>query len=254
LTETQLANIIAAFCAEQEIFWDDVNTARTTTEMEVYRKSILGKACWNFGCFLSQTVAKKGTRTRTGTVTYTTDPATGKRIPKSGYKSSGPKSGLIKGLIGEPGDKTTFSRHTPLFVIVCTSTKTKKQYVFVDPLATKADPNKIKLGDPSGYSACKLFFDSIDAAQNAIDTIKTGDFRIPDDISGLTLAKQTADTNGYFKISTEVGPAYIKASKLNEAIEEALEDSASESTENHTSRFPEINDIDVYTEAMLRYE
>lgn len=247
LTENQLANIIASFCAEQEILWDDINTHRTTVEMEVYRKSILGKACWDFKCFLSQQADKKAPR---AAASRTIDPATGKVIPKSGYKSSGPKSGIIKGLVGEPGDKAVFPSSDNLYVIVCGSTKTKKQYVFVDPIANKADPNIIKFGDPSGYSACKLFFNSIPAVQNAINKIETGDFKIPVDISGFTPAKQKADPNGYFEIATEIGLAFIKASKLNEAIEEDLE----EQPEKRCSKFPEIDDIDVYNEAMHRYE
>lgn len=247
LTEIQLANIIAAFCAEQEIFWDDVNTHRTTVEMETYRVTLLGRACWEFKCFLSQQADKKPARTAARAAST----STGKAAPKSGYKSSGPKSGLIGGLIGEPGEKTTFPVSDNMYVIVCDSTKTKKQYVFVDPLAHKADINKVRFGDPSGYSACKLFFDSIaeaDAAMRRIAT--TTELRVPSDITGLSLAKQKVDPNGYFQINTEIGAAYIKASKLNEAIEEAVEDPSAA----RCSKFPDIGNIDVYNEAMYSYE
>lgn len=245
LTEKQLANIIAAFCAEQEIFWDDINTHRTTVEMDTYRKSYLGAACWDFKCFLSQQATKKPATSSSRAST----PRVAGAGPKSGYKSSGPKSGEIKGLIGKPGEKIIFGGITNLAVICCTSSKPKGQYVFIDPVAIKADINKVKLGDPSGYTSCKLFFDSVSTAETAIEIIKR-DMTIPEHITDFVIKKQPADPNGYFKVDTEVGPAYIKASKLNEEITEEMTD-ASKVTK---SRFPEIMDIESYNEAMYRYE
>ena len=244
----QIANMLAAFCAEQEIFWDDVNTSRTTVEMDTYRKSALGGACWEFNCFLSQQKPVKASSGTSARKPLRAPRAAG-AAPKSGYKSSGPKSGEIKGLIGTPGEKIMLTGKN-LVVICCDSSKPKAQYVFVDPLAYRADINKVKLGDPSGYSACKLFFDSISTAETAIEGIKRS-ITIPDHITGFTLKKQAADPNGYFKIDTEVGPAYIKASKLNEEIKEEMTEDASKAVK---SRFPEIGDIDVYSEAMHRYE
>jgi hypothetical protein len=260
LVETQIANIIAAFCAENEIFWDDVNTHKTTVEMDTYRKSILGNACWEFGCFLSQQsdkgpskyaakfATKRGSGTKSKASTTSSSPRSG--VPKSGYKSSGGKSGEIKGLIGEPGEKIDLtSTCTYMGVILCLSSKSKAQYAFVDPLANKVDPNKVKLGDPSGYSSCKLFFASERDAYAAIDKIKSS-IAIPDHITGFEIRRQAVDRNGYFKINTEIGPAYIKASKLNEAVAEELD----KEVHQPKSRYPEINDVDVYTEAMFQYE
>ena len=241
LNSTQLADIIANFCAEQEIYWDDINTDRTTTEMEVYRSSILGRACWEFGCFLSQQAAKADKKSRTKPST----PRVAGTAPKSGYKSSGPKSGFIGGLIGEPGEKIKLPTSNPVFVIVAESTKTKTQFVFVDPLAYKADVNKVRIGDPSGYSACKLFFDTIPAAEAALDKINKGSFTMPAEVTGFKIYKQSVDTNGYFKIETEIGPAYIKASKLNEAMKD-VEESCNKKMES-------IADIEVYADAMNRY-
>ena len=36
------------------------------------------------------------------------------------------------------------------------------------------------------------------------------------DVINLTLRKQTTDVNGYFKVSTQFGEAYIKAARLGE--------------------------------------
>jgi hypothetical protein len=247
LTAKQIANILANFCTENEIFWDDINTLRTTVEMDTYRMSFLGKACWDYKCFLSQ---QSGKTTRS--ISPTTRTAGGSTAPKSDYKSSGPKSGLIKGLVGEPGEKTTFPSSDVLYVIVCDSTKKKKQYVFIDPLKPVAEINKVRFGDPSGWSSCKIFFSSLSEVEKALERIKSEGFSVPVDVLGFHIEKQKADPNGYFLVATDLGNVYIKASKLNEAIEESLV--TEPETGKRTSRFPEINDIDVYHEAMLRYE
>lgn len=244
--EKQIANFMAAFCAENEIFWDDINTRKSVTELETYRMSTFGKACWNFGCFLSQ---QKGKRSRSSSVSRSTT-ADGS-APKSGYKSSGPKSGVIGGLIGKPGEKILC--HGNLYVIGAKSDKKKKQYVFIDPLSPISDVNKIRIGDPSGWSCCKLFFEDRAEAESAMERLVTEDTfvrRTPSHVSGLFIARISPDPNGYFKVETEIGPALIKASKLNEAISEDIENDSAASKESTKNS---IFDIDVYTEAMLRY-
>ena len=246
LNTTQMANMIASFCAEHEILWDDINTTRTTTEMDTYRMSVIGKACWEFGCFLSQNTAKKDAKPRAAS-TRTIDPATGKVAPKNGYKASGPKSGTIGGLIGKPGEKTKFSTSDNLFVVLCQADKPKKQFMFVDPVSYKADVNKVRFGDPSGYSTCKLVFDSYTAAAEAIDRVTAYGLKVPVDITGFEIIRHKVDPNGYFNIKTEVGSAYIQASKLNEAMLEAC----SETHDDHKDSW--VADIDVYTEAFIEH-
>jgi hypothetical protein len=245
LTAMQMANIIAAFCAEHEILWDDINTTRTTTEMDTYRRSILGRACWEFGCFLSQKMAAKDTKPRVAG-TRTIDPVTGKAIPKNGYKASGPKSGSIGGLIGEPGEKIKFTSSDNLFVVVCTADKPKKQYIFVDPVSYKADVNKVRFGDPSGYSTCKLVFNSYAAAAEAIDRVTAYGLKVPTDVTGFEIMRHKIDANGYFNIKTEIGDAFIQASKLNEAVMEACAEEPEE------TKATWISDVDVYAEAFSR--
>ena len=246
LKYSQIANILASFCAENSIFWDDVNTTRSTVEMETYRtKTIFGAACWSFECFLSQQAAKKTPKTRTKS---STPKVAGSVAPTSGYKTSGPKSSLAKGLVGKPGEKIHPSKSTPLVLIRCISDKPKKQYVFVNPLKSAS----ACLGDPSGYSDCKMFFKSIAEAQDAIRLIKAGTITIPSHITEFSLEKASVDSNGYFEIETNIGNAYIKASKLNEAIEEALKESEENKSVAKQSRFPEIMDIDVYNEALYK--
>ena len=233
LNQKQLADILAAFCAEKEIFWDDVNTSRTATEMDVYRSTIFGSACWAFGCFLSQ---------RSGKVATSTSGSVSRVAPASSYKSSGPKSGMAVGLVGKPGEKTMLPAGGVVFLIECVSTKPKKQCVFIDPLKS----NKLRFGDPSGWSTCKILFSSIADANAALDKIEAGGYSIPSHITELRIAKQKVDPNGYFIINTDVGNVFINASKLNEAITEA----ASKKARPRTSSYG-IKNIDVYHEAMI---
>jgi hypothetical protein len=249
LNEAQIAHILAAFCAENGIFWDDVNTSRTTVEMETYTtKTIFGAACWAFECFLSQQADKKTPVAKSAASRGASASRTTGGGPTSGYKSSGPKSSLVVNLVGKPGEKIHPPKSTPLILIRCTSDKPKKQYVYINPLRTSS----VSLGDPSGYSDCKLFFKTISDAQDAIRLIKSGTVTVPSHITDFSLEKQAVDSNGYFEVETNVGNAYIKASKLNEAIEEDLDECSDSKTAVRTSRFPEIMDIDVYTEALYR--
>jgi hypothetical protein len=246
---SSISNIIAAFCSENEIFWDDVNVPRTKTEMEAFRANTFGAACWEFECFLSQRPAKSATATPATRGAKRSKAASGGSAPKSGYKTSGAKSGLIKGLIGKPGEKITFDSGRYLYSIICASSKPKKQFAFIDPVNRVADPNIVRLGDPSGFSACKLFFKSIDEANAAIEQILLK-IDVPSHISGFTPARCSPEANGYFLVNTEIGQAYIKAQKLNETIAEELD--TPEETPARKAKFPEINDIDVYNEAFFR--
>jgi hypothetical protein len=232
LNQKQLADVLAAFCAEREIFWDDVNTSRTTTEMDVYRSTVFGGACWAFGCFLSQHLGK----------TAKSGGSSPKTAPASSYKSSGPKSSMAKGLVGEPGEKTMLPAGGVVYLIECISTKPKKQCIFIDPLKS----NQLRFGDPSGWSTCKILFSSLADAEAALEKIKAGSYSIPSHITELRIAKQKVDPNGYFIISTDVGNVYINASKLNEAITEA----SSKKARPRTSSYG-IKNIDVYHEAMI---
>lgn len=248
LTAKQIADILAYACATQEVFWDDVHTARSTVEMETYRMGYLGRACWEFKCFLSQQAEKKpATRTpRPVGAGGTAGTARG----ASSYKSSGPKSGTIGGLIGAPGEKSYLPGPTAYDIVCTCPTKKKQQFVFIDPISNKADPNKVRFGDPSGQTACKLVYATQAEAEAAIERIYASGLRIPADITGFTAAYMKLDRNGYFKVRTEIGDAYIKAVILNEQVEEDLEADVT----TRKSKFPEIADIDVYSEAMHRYE
>ena len=92
-----------------------------------------------------------------------------------------------------------------------TSPKKTTPRIFVTPNGGSA-PLKVNLGSGQGFDDCVLMFDDI-AEANAF-MAKCLDLRT--DVINLTLRKQTTDVNGYFKVSTQFGEAYIKAARLGE--------------------------------------
>lgn len=253
LNAKQLANILAAFCASVEIFWDDVNTHKTVDELETYKKSVFGKACSDFQCFLSQQAALKDKASKKTAARTVVEPGSGKSAPKSGYKSSGPRSGDVKGLV-MPSKyvPTTASRKVYYAECVFEPAKTKLQTMFIDPIRHPAEVNYVRFGDPSGYTSCTLFFETIEALEKALAVVRTGAVKVPSNITGFNIMEAKIDSNGYFIIKTEVGEALIKANKLNEEIEVPTD--VPETSETRKSRFPEIEDIDIYAEAFHKYE
>jgi hypothetical protein len=62
--------------------------------------------------------------------------------------------------------------------------------------------------------------------------------------------KKAAERNGYFIVGTEYGDCAISAKRMNEVTEAV----ANESTTAATSDSYKIHDIDVYAEALYKYE
>ena len=212
-----LAAFVAWFCANNGIYWD--NTLRTTYEMDVFEKTLLGDALKQYDGYVEPiVVAKKATSTKTATQKA---PGQG---PKNDYKSTGGQSGNVRDLKGTAGTKEILS--VPMvFVIKGVNANTAKvPYAFIRPLkasGASGNTNKVFLGDPSGYTDCTLFFTTIQEADAFL--IKCNNGTIPSNISNLQVAKIGVDKNGYYKVGTEYGDAYIKASKLNEELAEEVE-------------------------------
>jgi hypothetical protein len=255
LTAPELADHIAAFCKMKEIYWDDVTTYKTPAELKAYSDGsfVFGKALYDNKCFLSQNIDADGKL-----ITATSKVAKSTRSPKvttgSGagvkdpYKSEGPQSAKARGLIGKPGDKIKASDIYVATIVGIVPGK-KTRYTFIRPLGgssyeTSAGVNKVLVGDPSGYRDCQLFFESAKEAEAFKEKcVKEG--KVPADCTDFSVRKQYADSNGYFKLQTEFGPALVKASKLNEdLIEEAeiIEESIDPIIEGCDAKFGSTNE------------
>lgn len=106
-------------------------------------------------------------------------------------------------------------------------------------------PYKIKLTSGSGAEDCVLFFKSAGEAQAFANKIKQDDAKNKNVIgnNSIHVSRRTADPNGYLKVETVYGPAYIYASKLNEANDN--EDIISLS-QKHFPRQEDFNSYDDY--------
>lgn len=187
--------------------------------MDVFEKTLLGDALKQYDGYVEPiVVAKKTASTKTST------PKAPGQGPKNDYKSTGGQSGNVRDLKGTAGTKEILS--VPMvFVIKGVNANTAKvPYAFIRPLkasGASGNTNKVFLGDPSGYTDCTLFFTTIQEADAFL--IKCNNGTIPSNISNLQVAKIGVDKNGYYKVGTEYGDAYIKASKLNEELAEEVE-------------------------------
>lgn len=236
------ASYLANFCAENQFYWDD--SIRTPYELDEFKKTYLGKALDDFGCFVSQ--PPEGTapaKSRSSSSSASTPRSSGSG-PLNNYKSTGPQSGNVRGLIGEPFKKIQFAGY--VFGIEGDNTKAQKVGAFahIKPLsavgkATDGD-NRVFLGSSNGYTDCKVYLEYMADADAFLQKCLAV---APDNIQNLHVTKKHADPNGYYRVNTQFGPVLIAAQKLNEQLTETLEDE-SIVEKNMQDYFQDIDEFD----------
>lgn len=230
-----LAAYLANFCAERQIYWDDVTTNRTTYEMDQYKKSVFGGALWDYECFVSQQIAKATNPVKVARASSSRIPG---QPPKNNYKASGAQSGNARALISTPGQKEMLTASV-MYKIIDGGAKTgggKEIRAFIKPLEARGNvggTNKVFVGSSTGYTDMTCCFEDLNDANDF--AIKLANLV---NNPNLKVVKMALDKNGYYKIDTECGECYIAAVKLNEQVK------------NKT--YPDIIDIDVYNEAFMR--
>ena len=246
-----LASYVAWFCAQNEIYWD--NRLKSSYEMEIFEATLLGAALKLYDCFVEPVVAQKVAQTNKSTG------GTGRvagQPPKNDYKSSGGQSSNVRDLKGTPGNKEILSVSVLYRIEGTNANTTKVPSAFIKPLKANGavgSTNKVFIGDPSGYTDCTLFFDdSLSADTFLAQCMQRAS--IPNNISNLHVAKVKVDKNGYYRVGTEYGDAYIKASKLNEAI---AEQANSTLAENNLKALKEqgadyIDDVAEFTKNLMK--
>lgn len=260
-----LAKYIAWFCLDNDIIWDD--SAQTEFEMAAILGTALGDALFKAGCFL---VTKPSIPSTAKSSSSSGTPRTPGQPPANGYKSTGAHSQDIPNLVGQPSQKVTLSGK----MIYITADKIGKNTprAFVTPLKTtgngniikvsKAQAEQVKFGSGNGYTDCQLWFDNTTDADICLQGIQQAGTA-----SGYQnlrcVAVANADPNGYFKVTTDFGPAYIKAAVLNEelvadndtidtkVVEECkvTESTTTVSKKKKITDAYDIQDIDIYDEA-----
>jgi hypothetical protein len=152
---------------------------------------------------------------------------------KNPYKSLGPLSSQLRGRIGPANSKQSISTSDGyLYTICCKSNQNGKTLcAFVYPVeghttisVAPNGGNRIRIGDPSGYSACMLYFKTAADAQKCWDFITANyssypKYQVMVD-SGVAVVPAKIDADGYYEVLLENDQtAFIRAHKVNESFE-----------------------------------
>lgn len=196
-------------------YWDD--TIRTPYEIEEFNKTILGKTVLKYGRYISAIKGKSAKAT-----SGTSGSRAAGQLPKNDYKQSGPQSGNVRDLLGQPGDKVLADGSVVYKIIGYNPASKNVPNAFINPISSSGasgSTNKVKIGSGNGYTDCTCFFDDPNDAQDFLDKIIASG-KIPVNVSNLRIVKVKADANGYFLVGTEFGQCAISARKLNEDLAE----------------------------------
>lgn len=226
------------------LYWDD--TIRTPYEIDEFKKTLLGNAVYTYGRYISA-IKDKTTKARASSVTAGTKTTGAAGQPQNNYKQSGPQSGNVRGLLGNPGEKVY--AETPVsYRIEGDKIKSNTPRVFIKPLTASGaagNSNKIYISSGNGYTDCTCYFDDPNDAQKFLDKILPDLQKLIDekraisDIANLHVARVKSDNNGYFLVDTEYGTCAVSAKTLNEAMTEALKEEAEQPSgwEKATERY-----------------
>jgi hypothetical protein len=216
-----IARYLAWTCAENKIYWNDL--AYTEAERASMReKSIFAAALYEAECFVSQPSAKPKVA-RSKSAGKTGAAGTG---PKSDYKTAGPQSAFVAGLIGKPGEKVSVSSSI-IYCIVGDKAGTITPKAFIHPVENpgvgeRAKVNEaglpiVKFGAGNGYTDLAIFSENAEDMERIYAAL-VKDGKAISKYSGVHVAKTRNDSSGYFKVNTEFGPVLVKPTKLNEKL------------------------------------
>lgn len=226
--DEDIAKVIVYMAERFGLYWDD--TIRTPYEIDEFKKTLLGKAVYTYGRYISA-IKDKTTKTRAST-SGSGATSTAGSAPQNGYKQSGPQSGNVRGLLGNPGDKV-YADTAISYRIEGDKVKSNTPRVFIKPLTPSGaagNSNKVYISSGNGYTDCTCYFDDPNEAQKFLDKVRIDLHKLINEkraIAGITnlhVAKVNSDKNGYFLVDTEYGPCAVSAKTLNEAMTEALEE------------------------------
>lgn len=234
---TTLCTFIAWFCDENKLVYNNINTS--VEEMKQIKNTTIGTTLWDNYLFAtghtpemrpagqqavvgSQNAASNSASQTTNTSTQSTSagtstPAQAKQGNVSGhtlYRNNA--SGILT-----QGKLTKIANSGYVYWIGGEFAKAGKTQpkLHVKPQNGK-NPLKVDYGSGQGYNDCILYFASEQAAKNFMGI---ADANKPSKVKSLQIKKIGEDKNGYVEVATEFGNAYIKASKLHEEVEEAVE-------------------------------
>lgn len=233
-----MATFLADICSAKNIYWNDVDNDLTVQEIEYFKnETFLGKALTLANLFESTkdkhiappvvsvpTVAKQmsplspspaPSQATTGVPQVQPISATQTTVASKGRLDKTNAAGLLS------SDKVFVAVNEVYWIkgrFLDANAKTAPR-IHVSPLNASV-PLKVKYSSGQGFDDCILYFDDKNMAENFKNLCiqKCPDTRV--DKNSFSLRSFAADKTGYFKVSTEFGPALIQARKLREALEQ----------------------------------
>jgi hypothetical protein len=256
------AKFLAWICEQNRIYWDD--SAYTDSERAAWRsESLFAHYLHVAGCFASQPTKTSGT-TGTGSTGSagagsTRATSTGS-APKRGYKSAGPQSAYVAGLVGKPGDKAPISDRY-IYCIVGDKAGTITPKAFIHPVENPAIGERakvnsaglpiVKFGAGNGYTDLAIFSKTPDTMERILDSLRR-DGKSLTKYSGVHVIRVKTDSSNYFRVNTEFGEVFVKSTKLNEKLFE--EATAAEDAPLAESSTPAIIDMDKFVRDSKMYD
>ena len=215
-----MTKFLAFICLTNHIFWDD--SKHSDYEKEYFIQTKLGKALWNANCFMSQQTAilQRGLDAANQEINLNKpEQQTQTRVRTANPNSSA--SGKVQRTINinNCGGLISNSKEIPstskMFFIQGEWIQPKKTTprIYVTPNNAGQTILKVNLSSGQGFDDCVLYFDDLNKANEFM--LKCANIA-PTKVQNLTIRKQTTDPNGYFKVNTEFGEAFIKAARLGE--------------------------------------
>lgn len=224
------AKFLAWICEQNRIYWYDL--AYTPAEREAWKtSSVFAHYLFQGECFASQPTRKSRASRATassGSSTPTGTGATG--TAKSTYKSAGPQSAFVAGLVGKPGDKFPI-RTGYLYCIVGDKAGTITPKAFIHPVENPAVGERakvnaaglpvVKFGAGNGYTDLAIYSTDPAVMENILAELRKNEKTLSK-YSGVKVTRIVPDRCNYFKVNTEYGEVLVKTKKLNEKIFEEV--------------------------------
>ena len=233
ITPTLAAKAIVFFAQKLGLYWDDTN--RGKYEIDAFKGTILGDIVFKYGQNLSAIKGQATTPSTRAPRAPRTPNAGGATAAQGSYKQSGPQSGNVRDLQGQPGNKVYANTNVSFKIVGDSSTARGGANAFIKPLSRSRGSiangtNRVLVGSGRGFGDCICFFDDLNDANDFLAKLATSG-NLPSNVTNLRVVKVDSDPNGYFLIGTEFGTIAARAVALNEALKESAKQAEMETTE-----------------------
>ena len=255
----EIFDALIKFCVNNELYWDDCDKTLTKYEVDAFYDTTFGKEVFKYYGYTSQPIPTGSVNTQTPAAAQPAATPSQRKAPaarqaggqpQKDYKSLGPLATKCRGILNNAQAVPSTGSLYKIYGIV----KPGHSYVseinlYVKPVLVanygkggEAAPgkNKIFIGTAKGYGYCPCLFTNVNDANAFIDSC-LAKYSLPGIIDSLAVAKAPRVTK-LFEVQTECGNCYISGSKINEALEEELEEEVDANSFNEdANKYEEIS-------------